>query len=108
MVLSRCGIGLALYQYSSPWAKWGDSMKIREYLSVGLPVITTNVPSTADDVEEAGVGFVIRDVKKELTKTIEEVFQNISLWNTMRHKAIQFSLDHSVVKILDERLKMRL
>lgn len=105
-VLQTCAVGLALYNNSSPWAKWGDSMKIREYLSVGLPVVTTPVPSTADDIIGEDVGFVIKNVAVELPVVIEKVFRNPRYWNTMRHRALQFSYDHGIEKILDNRLSI--
>jgi len=53
------GIGLALYGTSYGWNTYGDSMKIREYQQYGLPVITSNVPSNADEIKEGKGGIVL-------------------------------------------------
>lgn len=59
-ILNESGIGIALYRDVEPWTRYGDSMKIREYLDAGLPVITTGVVSTADVVTSYDCGVVIK------------------------------------------------
>lgn len=55
------GIGLALYGTSYSWNTYGDSMKIREYQQYGLPVITSNVPSNADEIRAGKAGIVLEN-----------------------------------------------
>lgn len=68
--VAQAQIGLAFY--SGMWSVnyYGDSMKIREYVGLGLPVITTNTHSTVDDIRKYRCGFVIDDKPEVLAKKI--------------------------------------
>ena len=57
--IQKHGAGIALYSGGNDWNNFGDSMKIREYQYFGLPVITTNVPSNCQEIEDFGSGIVI-------------------------------------------------
>lgn len=59
--VSKALIGLAIYSGKLDFNRFGDSMKIREYAGLGLPVITTDVHSTVNDIREFDAGFVIED-----------------------------------------------
>lgn len=64
-LLKKSGIGLGIYTQDNPWTRFGDSMKVREYVAYGLPVIITNVPSTAIDVKRYSSGIVIKQKEEE-------------------------------------------
>lgn len=58
-LLKKSGIGIALYTGKYETNYFGDSMKIREYLACGLPVMTTDVVETANIVREFHAGEII-------------------------------------------------
>lgn len=72
--VSQSQIGLALYSGEWDFNYYGDSMKIREYVGLGLPVITTDTHSTVDDIKNYQCGFVITDNKDTLVEQIEFLF----------------------------------
>jgi len=72
-LLSKSGIGLALYKDAEPWTAFGDSMKIREYFAAGLPVISTNVVPTAEDVRNFGCGVVITASEEKFLSAINQI-----------------------------------
>lgn len=90
-ILSQRAVGLALYTRDYPWTEFGDSMKTREYLACGLPVIMTNVPSTADDIKEAEAGYVIGLKEEEFEKAIDKLFSDQKLYLRMRENAIKLA-----------------
>ena len=85
-ILSKSGVGLAIYTDDFPWTKYGDSMKAREYLACGLPVIITNVPSTADDIENARAGMVIKGVS-EIETAIDHLFKDEKSYQKIKKNA---------------------
>lgn len=103
-ILSRAAIGIALYTEEYPWTKFGDSMKVREYLACGLPVIMTGVPSTADDVKRAGAGYVINLDEAELERSIKELFDDKSKYLQMRKRAINLAQQFDCNKLFKENL----
>lgn len=106
-ILSQSAVGLAPYTRNRPWTEFGDSMKVREYLACGLPVIMTNVPSTADDVEKAEVGYIIRLKEREFEKAINKLFSDENLYLKMRQNAISMAKACDF-EIIIERILRRL
>lgn len=73
-LLLQSGIGLAPYTRQSSWTEFGDSMKIREYLACGLPVITTKVVSTSDIVNEYDCGKVISSSTENFIRAVYAIW----------------------------------
>lgn len=104
-ILQNSGIGIALYTNDFPWTQFGDSMKVREYLACGLPVIMTGVPSTADEVRNSNAGFIIEPTEKEFIDALEKVFSNEVVYQSMRENALALGSRYDITKILYERLQ---
>jgi glycosyltransferase involved in cell wall biosynthesis len=85
-IIASAGIGLAIYTNQFPWTKYGDSMKAREYLAFGLPVIINDVTSTSDDIKKANAGIVITSNTK-IKNAIEKLFSNKKEYAIMRDNA---------------------
>jgi glycosyltransferase involved in cell wall biosynthesis len=68
-ILSKCGIGLALYSKRSH-AIWGLSLKVLEYLASGLPVIVSPYISNANEIQAEKCGIIVRNIE-ELCSAIE-------------------------------------
>lgn len=75
-VISACWVGLALYNGKWSFNYYGDSMKCREYLEFGLPIVTTNTHSTVDEIIESEVGIVCEQNAKEYASAIDKIFKN--------------------------------
>ncbi len=75
-IMKESGLGLALYSGEYDTNYYGDSMKIREYLACGLPVITTNVTETANVVLAYKAGEVINLNKESLISSIKKILKN--------------------------------
>lgn len=103
-ILQNSGIGIALYTNDFPWTQFGDSMKVREYLACGLPVIMTGVPSTADEVRDSNAGFVIDLTEKQLADSLEKVFSDEGTYKKIRKNALLLGKKYDITKILNERL----
>jgi glycosyltransferase involved in cell wall biosynthesis len=103
-ILSKSVIGLALYTKEYEWNYFGDSMKAREYLACGLPVIISDVPSTSDDIKKYKAGFVINNENTEIIQIIEKLFLNSNLYLEMRNNAIKLAQKYDSHKILDKIL----
>jgi glycosyltransferase involved in cell wall biosynthesis len=58
-LLARCRAGLVLYSERASWNAYRDSLKLREYLSRGVPVLTTANHPLAETVVTAGAGVAV-------------------------------------------------
>jgi glycosyltransferase involved in cell wall biosynthesis len=85
--------------------EFGDSMKAREYMAVGLPVVITDVPSTAEDIKKSGAGFVIHEDKKSFQEAIDKILSNRKLYTRMRKNAIRLAKETNFTDMFENLLK---
>lgn len=98
-ILSRAGIGLALYSGKLAWNYYGDSMKTREYMASGLPVLITEVVSTADDVRDNLCGKTIDLEENSFKNAVREILQNETVYLKMRQNAVETAKKFDMKKI---------
>lgn len=107
-ILVKSFIGFALYTKNISWNKYGDSMKAREYVACGLPVIISDIPSNADDIKEYSAGLVVGDLSKAEIERVESFIEkciiDIDFYRHMRNNAIRLGRDFDKDKILSELL----
>lgn len=99
--LPRGRLGLAIYTTDYDWINFGDSMKAREYLLSGLPVIITDVVSTADDIRAYQAGIVVVPTREEIKKAIEKLLEDKAFWEKCRNNGIRLAKDFDMDAILD-------
>ena len=99
-LLSHAAVGVALYTSTQPWTAFGDAKKVREYLACGLPVIMTGVPATADEVREAGAGFVIALQRDALVDALRQLLLDDALYARCRTAALGLALSRDSDRVL--------
>lgn len=96
-------IGVALYTNDNPWTYFCDSMKARDYLSCGLPVIISTITSTSDDIVSYQAGFSIdNNFKDNMIKGISKLFSSDQLYKKYRQNAIKLAKSYDIENILDK------
>lgn len=103
-IFCKAAAGLALYTNKFSWTYYSDSMKARDYLACGLPVIMTDISSTARDIRKANAGFVIKLNSIELYKAIDKLFADVKYYSLLRNNAVKLAEKHDIYRILDKRL----
>lgn len=83
--LVRGGIGIALYK-DDPRSNvaFGDSMKVKEYIALGLPLVVTKNTPASDWVERSGVGLVCAPTTDKVVESIVTLLSNPGLCLTIR------------------------
>ncbi|MBI4314003.1 MAG: glycosyltransferase [Candidatus Omnitrophica bacterium] len=89
--LSRAAVGIALYTDAKPWTRYGDAKKVREYMACGLPVVMTDVPSTADEVSRAGAGEIIPMNKEALCQALDRLLGDENYYRQRRDAALNLA-----------------
>lgn len=88
--LANSFIGLALYTDENSWNYYGDSMKAREYVACGIPVIINMIPSTADDVNKYHAGLVLKKINvEEMFDFIKKCSVNKKYYYQLRKNALE-------------------
>ncbi len=102
--LCKSAIGFALYTNVTSWTKYCDSMKARDYLACGLPVIITKEPPTAKDIQLDNAGYIVELNKNEIAAVVDDLFMNENKYVLMRNNAIALAKKRDVTKILEKLL----
>lgn len=78
--ISKSDIGLALYNGRWSFNYFGDSLKCREFFSLGLPVITTNTHSTVEDIKKFNAGLIVKMKSKAYISAIITLINNYTYY----------------------------
>lgn len=73
---------------------YGDPIKLKEYLASGLPVILTDVPHNAREIEKNKCGFVVKYDKKEITNAIISLLGDEKKLKTYRENALKYAKNY--------------
>lgn len=101
-ILSSQGIGIAIYTDNAPWSFYSDSMKARDYLALGLPVIISGNIGTAEEIKKKNAGIVINKEKKNLTQAIEKLISKKEYYMQLRENALSLAKETDIDKTLNE------
>jgi glycosyltransferase involved in cell wall biosynthesis len=63
-VVSTSRVGLALYSRKAVWGEYRDSVKVREYVARGVPVVSTRHHPLADELQERGAGHAVESAEE--------------------------------------------
>lgn len=100
-LLRDCHLGLAPY-FPGPTTKmYGDVIKIKTYLSAGLPVITTPVPPIAREIEGWPMGEVVPYDAALWARAAEKLIRDRDYYAVCRRNALDFVRGQTWEKILD-------
>lgn len=104
-VLVNSGIGITAYQPSEigHCAMYGDSLKIRQYASYGLPIVADGMCGTAFEAEKYECGFVVLN-EYEMLSAIKRLWTEEGLYERYCKNAIKWSNEFDKKKIIEELL----
>lgn len=97
-ILSHCTIGIATYMPdSSNVSYYGDPGKIKRYISLGIPVIATDVVEFSDELKKSGAGEIID--YHEPTAFLRAIQKILSNYDTYVYHAMKLSQKYNYRKI---------
>lgn len=108
--LAKCAIAIAPYEKNTI-SQYTDPGKVKNYLSVNLPVIITKVPQVAFEIEREKCGIAINCDKDELIKAIVKLLKDEELLKLYRKNARKLAKKYSWDNVFDRAfgyLKQRL
>jgi glycosyltransferase involved in cell wall biosynthesis len=81
-ILSACHIGIATYiPEKSNVSFYGDPSKIKFYMSLGLPVVTTDVFEFSKEIKKSKSGIIIDYYTSyELIKAFQEIMSHLNIY----------------------------
>ncbi len=71
------------------WTKYADPRKVKTYLACGVPVLLTDVPWNAREIEEMGCGKIIGESTKSIINSFSELNQG-TINNKYRKQVLSY------------------
>ena len=99
--LKESDIGLAIYLKPKSFEKYADSLKIREYAALGLPIISTPHVSTALEGRDANC-ILIASTEGDFVQSIIRLTRNNSEYGEMAQNSRSWALENDKDKILSD------
>jgi len=88
--LPKYGIGLAIYGNTFDWNLYSDSLKVKEYLACGLPVIMSGAPAAQEEIRNSGAVMIIDIDQDQLTEAMVKLLTNKDVYNKYKKNALEF------------------
>lgn len=91
-IMSDGAVGLATFntEILDDKVKNADPGKIKDYMLLGMPVIATDAISTADVIEEAKCGIIIRYNTSDLVDSVVKLLDNSETLKEYRGNALKY------------------
>lgn len=70
---------------------YGDPIKIKEYLASGLPIVLTDVPHNAKEIERRKCGIVVNYEKEEIANGVIKILSNEDELKNYRNNALAYA-----------------
>jgi glycosyltransferase involved in cell wall biosynthesis len=97
-----CACAVAPYDAKTDtWTRYADPGKIKNYLASGLPIILTDVPYNAQEIQRRRCGIVITYDVDELAKAVVTLLSNESKLSEYRSNAFEYSKQFDWNNIFD-------
>ena len=101
-ILTGCGLALATYPADdTTYKKYCDPGKVKIYLACGLPVLITDVPAVAREIEAKDAGVIVDQNPESLAETVCGIFADEKRYVRMREQAIRMASEYKWDTIWD-------
>lgn len=91
-LLAKSACAVALYNKKiDPWTYYADPGKVKAYLAAGLPVIITDVPQIAREIQVNKCGFIVKYEKDDFTRALLFLMHEDELTNNYHQNAAKFA-----------------
>ena len=107
--LMQCGVGVALYNPDDAgFTILADPGKPKVYLACGLPVIITDVPEVAEEIERSGAGRKISYTAEELQQALSSIMERHADYRSnARRMGEKYDWEHVFTRAWEETMATR-
>ncbi len=105
-MLLRCGVAIAPFypEDKNNFSYYADPGKVKIYVGCGLPVIITDVPPVAKDLEACHAGLIAKYDADDFADKILEVISDEKRYRNFRNNALQFGRQFAWPKVFEKAL----
>ncbi|MEK7497294.1 MAG: glycosyltransferase [Patescibacteria group bacterium] len=100
--VAKSAVAVAPYiKMKDSYTYYADPGKVKTYLACGIPLLLTDLPWNAKEIEKRKCGFIIKDDGSDLVKKLVEVMKP-SVNRKFRENATAYSKDYDYEKIFSK------
>lgn len=106
-IISQAAVGLVLFNPKKfgEEIKNADPMKIKDYMSLGLPIISTDAILTADEIRKSESGIIIHFDEDELASAVIKLLGDENLLKIYKQNAIKYISRFDAEKVYGDNLR---
>lgn len=105
-MMADSAIAIALYdKEKDTFTHYADPTKLKDYLSAGLPILLTDVPHNAKEIEAMGCGKIIEKSIESLVDSVVTFMQDEKTLRTYRLNAQNYAKKFDWSLIFEENLQ---
>lgn len=108
-IISNCSLAIAPYKKEAKgvisYTYFADPTKLKTYMVSGLPIMLTDVPYNAQEIEDRKAGMIIRESEKDIAQKITAMMKNESQLEQYRKNAMDYVRQFDWNNIFEESLK---
>ena len=106
-IMANSAIAVAMYnKEKDSFTYYADPTKLKDYLSAGLPVLLTDVPHNAREIEKNKCGIIIDYCKNQIASAVIELMKNKSRLQEYRKNAVEYIQQFDWNIIFNEALRI--
>ncbi|MBM3575870.1 MAG: glycosyltransferase family 4 protein [Alphaproteobacteria bacterium] len=96
---------IATYRHDmASFTTYADPTKLKDYLSAGLPIIMTDVPSNARELEARGCAVIVDADKDSIARAVVELMTNQRVLKSMHASAVKYIEEFDWAKLFARNL----
>ena len=106
--LSKCAVAIAPYEkgnYKTNFTYFTDPGKLKSYLAAGLPVILTDVPYNAKEIQRRDCGLIVEPDSESVANAVVDLMKDEKRLRQYRENAINYAKQFDWNLIFKENLK---
>jgi glycosyltransferase involved in cell wall biosynthesis len=105
-LLAEAAVALAPYSTRvESFTRFADPSKLKSYLAAGLPILVTEVPPNAEELERDGGAEIVADDPTEFAAAIERLLSDPTAWAARREAALCYARQFDWNNIVETALK---
>jgi glycosyltransferase involved in cell wall biosynthesis len=87
------------------FTRFADPSKLKSYVAAGLPILVTDVPPNAAELERDGGAEIVPDDPGEFAAAIERLLSDRTAWAARREAALGYARQFDWNNIVETALK---
>lgn len=103
--MADSALAIAMYdKKKDTFTYYADPTKLKDYLSAGLPILLTDIPHNALEIEKNKCGLIIKYDKVSISRAVVSLMKDEDKLKEFRLNALKYIRQFEWVKVFEKAL----